>query len=43
MEMGYNQAEPIKKMIATSEFKLIEIVNDYSNIERIVVLKLERG
>ena len=37
MEMGYNQSGEIKKM--AQNFELIDIVKDYSGINRVIVLK----
>lgn len=40
MEMGINQANEIKKTIYKSEkFKIIDIIKDYSNIDRVIVLR----
>ena len=40
MEIGYDQARPVKEMLAVSSFHNIEIYKDYSGIDRII--KAER-
>lgn len=44
MEIGFGQLDKIKEMIASlGQFRLVEVVNDYSEIERVVVIqKAER-
>jgi release factor glutamine methyltransferase len=38
MEIGFNQAEGIKDIIGESgHFKIIEVVKDYSNIDRVII------
>ena len=40
MEMGFNQCENIKKIFSLyPELEIIEVVRDYSNIERVIVAK----
>ena len=42
MEMGYNQKNAIKKIFQNSEvFKIIEVIKDYNNIDRVVVTQLQ--
>jgi release factor glutamine methyltransferase len=43
MEMGFNQAEPIKNIFLNSfDLKIIEIIKDYNGIERVLVAKKEK-
>lgn len=38
LEMGFNQREDIKNMLQNSgNFEIIEVVKDYSNIDRVIV------
>ena len=37
LEIGDNQARPIKKMLARSQFSLIKVVKDYNRIDRVIV------
>lgn len=40
MEMGYGQSEAIQDIaLATKKFKITEIIKDYQEIERVIVLK----
>ncbi len=40
MEMGFGQREPIENIFQKSgKFEIIEVVGDYSNIERVIVAK----
>jgi len=40
MEMGYSQAEEIKNILKISgNFEIIEVVKDYSQIERVIIAK----
>jgi len=43
MEMGYNQENAIKKIFQNSEvFKIIEVIKDYNNIDRVIVAQLTK-
>jgi len=41
MEMGFNQAEAIKKIFRDTEnFKILEVVKDYNDIDRVIVAQI---
>jgi len=41
MEMGFNQAEAIKKIFRDSgNFKILEVVKDYNDIDRVIVAQI---
>jgi release factor glutamine methyltransferase len=42
MEMGYNQKEKIENILQESgNFNIIEIIKDYSNIDRVIIARLK--
>jgi len=40
MEIGFNQASPIREILEASEnLQILQIIKDYSNIERVIILE----
>jgi release factor glutamine methyltransferase len=39
LEVGFNQASSVRAMVFKENFSDIKIVNDYNNIERVVIAK----
>jgi len=43
LEVGYNQLSGIEKLVEKKELKIYNVEKDYSDIERVIILKREKN